>query len=80
MNDDSGTFSIVRMANTLSVSPSRYYTWLKACQQTSKRKLAQQTRDIQVKTAFDESKGRETYSSRTRRERKNHCKQYGSPV
>ena len=59
MKDNHGAFSIVRMACALSVSPSGYYSWLKACQQPSKRKQAQQVRDVKVKDIFANSKERD---------------------
>ncbi len=43
----------------LSVSPSGYYSWLKSCQQPSKRKQAQQARDTKIKDAFTKSKERD---------------------
>ena len=47
------------MTRALSVSPSGYYSWLKTCQQPSKRKQAQQVRDEKVRHIFDESKERD---------------------
>ena len=47
------------MTRALSVSPSGYYSWLKACQQPSKRKRAQQVRDEKVRHIFDDSKERD---------------------
>ena len=58
MKDNHGLFSIRRMALVLSVSPSGYYAWLKACQQPSQRQLTQCARDEKIKEAFIESKGR----------------------
>lgn len=58
MKDNHGLFSIRRMAFALSVSPSGYYAWLKACQQPSQRQLAQCARDEKIKEVFIESKGR----------------------
>ena len=47
------------MIRVLSVSPSGYYAWLKACHQPSKRKRAQQVRDEKVRHIFDDSKERD---------------------
>lgn len=58
MKRNHGLFSIRRMTLVLSVSPSGYYAWLKACQQPSQRQLAQCARDEKIKEVFIESKGR----------------------
>ena len=47
------------MTRVLSVSPSGYYTWLKACHQPSKRKRTPQVRDEKVRHIFDDSKERD---------------------
>lgn len=59
MKANHGSFAIVRMACVLSVSPSGYYSWLKTCQQTSKRQQAQQARDTKIKDVFTKSKERD---------------------
>jgi len=58
MKGNHGSFSMVRMARALSVSPSGYYSWLKSYQQPSKRKQAQQARDTKIKEVFTKSKER----------------------
>ena len=59
MKDNRGSFSMLRVACVLSVSPSGYYSWLKSCQHPSKRKQAQRARDTKVKEAFTKSKERD---------------------
>ena len=51
-------FSVKRMAAVLRVSRSGYYDWRKNGSKLSNRALKQQSRDMQIKKLFEESKGR----------------------
>ncbi|MDN3407172.1 MULTISPECIES: IS3 family transposase [unclassified Pseudoalteromonas] len=53
------TFSVIRMAKVLCVSPSGFYAWIKSCEHVCKRKQQQQMLDTQVKAVFVDSKERD---------------------
>jgi transposase InsO family protein len=53
------TFSVIRMAEVLCVSPSGFYAWVKSCEQVCKRRQKQQTLDTRVKAVFVDSKERD---------------------
>lgn len=59
MQRHSETFSIVRMAHVLCISPSGYYAWIKSCAEPSNRIQKQKARDELVKQVFDDRKKRD---------------------
>ena len=57
MSEHKAAFSVIQMARVLKVSRSGFYAWLRPCE-PGPRRLARASLDEQVKSVFDEHKGR----------------------